>query len=386
MNAVRQPLPEPRLVGDRGITLFIDPVTYHFERNRLFSTQTQWHGGDTVLEPYRYLREWMAQRGVRVHTGDALLRGEGLSERNLYVSLGTRHRYGKLVGRDDVALSAFIVMDCPAVEPRLYTCLSDAAKAFKRIYSFSTAEALRPFLRGPVELLPFHIPQSWDVVHDDVWANDARRFLTMVNSNKLPRDYTNELYSERLRAVEFFARTAEIDLYGVGWAHAPFQLGETWVPRSGRRIGHHLRTWWLARRPTPELAAARAAYGGPLRDKAQTLGRYRFALVIENMALEGWVTEKIFDCFYTGTVPVYFGAPDVERWIPRECFIDMRLFDSYEDLGRYLRSLSDAEVGAYREAARDFVGSDAFRPFSKQAHAEVFGRIVEEDAGVRLEA
>jgi hypothetical protein len=102
------------------------------------------------------------------------------------------------------------------------------------------------------------------------------------------------------------------------------------------------------------------------------------------MILEGWITEKIFDCFYAGTVPIYLGAPDVEHWIPPECFIDMRRFEGYDDLREYLLALTDGEIEAYRVAARDFLRSEQFRPFSKQTFAELIGRIVEEDTGVSL--
>ena len=55
----------------------------------------------------------------------------------------------------------------------------------------------------------------------------------------------------------------------------------------------------------------RASWRGPARSKSETLGRYTFALCFENMVLKGWITEKIFDCFYSGTVPIYLGAPDL---------------------------------------------------------------------------
>jgi hypothetical protein len=370
-----------------SVTLFIDPASYHFERDRLFETNTLWYGGDTALEPYRYLRDWLGERGVRVHTADLLERGQGLSDLNLYVSLGICHRWRKLRGRADVELSGFVAMDCPAVEPRMYAELHDIGSAFRRVYSFSTAKALRPWLRGPVVLLPFHIPQSWDSVHEEIWANEDRPgFLTMINTNKLPRDPRKELYSERLRLIEFLAPSGQFDLYGMGWGGAPYRVGFTRVPRTIQLLQHRARTAWSRRRPSRELAAARAVYRGAVPDKASTLGRYRFALVIENMALERWVTEKIFDCFYTGTVPVYLGAPDVERELPPECFIDMRDFGSYAELLEHLRALSDHEVRAYREAARAFLASDGFRPFSKEAYAQVFGRIVAEDADLPLAA
>lgn len=364
-----------------SVTLFIDPPTYHFEEDRLFETSTQWHGGDTALEPYRHLRESLAARGVRVHTADLLERDEGLSERNLYVSLGIRHRWRKLRSRPDVMLSAFAALDCPAVEPGMYRELADIATAFKRVYSFSTEEALRPWLTGPIDLLPFRIPQSWDSVHESIWANEDRPgVVTMVNTNKVPGDPRAELYSERLRAIEFFAPTGLFDLYGINWDEAPYQMGYTRIPGSIGRLRHRVRTAWSRHRPSPGLAAARSVYRGPVPDKAGTLGRYRFALVIENMALERWVTEKIFDCLYTGTVPIYLGAPDVEHWIPEDCFVDMRRFDSYADLLDHLQAMDDGEIRAHREAGRDFIGSERFRPFGKQAYAELFAGIVAEDA------
>jgi hypothetical protein len=46
--------------------------------------------------------------------------------------------------------------------------------------------------------------------------------------------------------------------------------------------------------------------------------------------------------------------------------------------------MTDGEVDDYREAARDFLRSDRFHPFSKRAFAEAIGQIVAEDAGVPL--
>ena len=44
------------------------------------------------------------------------------------------------------------------------------------------------------------------------------------------------------------------------------------------------------------------------------------------------MTEKLFDCFFSGTVPVYWGAPDVFDWVPADCFIDMRQFTDFAQL------------------------------------------------------
>jgi hypothetical protein len=47
-------------------------------------------------------------------------------------------------------------------------------------------------------------------------------------------------------------------------------------------------------------------------DKLEALQDYRFSIVIENDKYETYYTEKITDCFATGTIPVYWGAPDID--------------------------------------------------------------------------
>jgi hypothetical protein len=104
----------------------------------------------------------------------------------------------------------------------------------------------------------------------------------------------------------------------------------------------------------------------------------------ENVVLKGWVTEKIFDCLVTGTIPIYWGATDIDAFVPPDCFIDMRQFESYDDLRRFLKSLDEKSIEEYRENGRAYLSSPQFQPFTKQAFVDIMARLVEEDAGVQL--
>lgn len=370
------------------IALFIDPFSDHFEQDRLFDASTGALGGDNVLGAWVYLREWLGRRGVAVHTADLLVNGEvAPAKRNIYVSLGIRHRYARIARRSDVVLSAFFAFECPIVEPLLYLDLLEASRSFKRVFSFSDGESLRPFLRAPMDFEHFHLPQPFDCVHENAWSRRDRNFMVMVNANKLPRLYVNELYTERLRAIEFFNRHGEIDLYGVGWNGPPARVGSTRIPSPFRHLAFQTRERWGRMRPPsdPLRVATRHAYRGLARSKADILSGYTFAVCFENMALSGWVTEKIFDCLLVGTVPIYLGAPDIERWVSASCFIDMRRFRSYEHLREHLHSLTRADIDEYRIAGREYLASERYRPFTKHALVELFGRMIEEDADVRLD-
>jgi hypothetical protein len=217
----------------------------------------------------------------------------------------------------------------------------------------------------------------------------------MINWNKVPRyrSRCRELYAERLNAIEYFARTGDIDLYGIGWDGPSFKVGPAFVPGTFgtiplpgtvQAIDRKLTGWRHRFFPNPQLSMARQVYRGVTNSKSQTLGEYKFSICFENSVLKGWVTEKIFDCFFAGTVPVYWGAPDIQRYVPAECFIDMRGFKDFGDLKAYLKGLTEQDITAYKERARDFLRSPGFRPFTKDAFAETILRIVEEDTGETL--
>ncbi len=387
--------PESRIPGSSPpVTVYFDPGSRQFLNDRLFDVTNAVFGGDNLLAPYACLREFLNARGVGIHTAD-FLPPAVTNTVKIYVSSGNLARYRSLAERPDVILSAFFAMECPTVEPDLYRELKTAQNLFRRVYSWSDTASLRPFVGGDLRCLPLSWPQSFDSVHEEVWSIRDRGFLVLINGNKVPRYQApcRELYSERLRAVDFFARSGEIDLFGIGWDGPSFRVGQAYVPGTfGRvpmpgtvqRIGRAISTVWDRYHPDPLLKSARAVYKGTTASKARTLGNYKFAICFENSVLKGWITEKIFDCFFAGTVPVYWGAPDIAIRIPRDCFIDMREFRDYAELQKFLKSLSDRHIERYRSAARAFLESPAFKPFTKQAFAEIFGRIIEEDAAPAL--
>ncbi|HVP21143.1 MAG TPA: glycosyltransferase family 10 [Anaerolineaceae bacterium] len=57
-------------------------------------------------------------------------------------------------------------------------------------------------------------------------------------------------------------------------------------------------------------------YRGICMSKADTFRRYKFALVYENQRQPGYVTEKFLDCLLDATVPIYWGDPTLESFLP----------------------------------------------------------------------
>lgn len=50
-----------------------------------------------------------------------------------------------------------------------------------------------------------------------------------------------------------------------------------------------------------------------IQNKEEGLADYMFSIAHENANYSGYFTEKILDCFATGTIPIYWGDPDIGK-------------------------------------------------------------------------
>ena len=79
--------------------------------------------------------------------------------------------------------------------------------------------------------------------------------------------------------------------------------------------------------------------------KLQVLSGYKFNLAYENSIESDYVTEKFFDPLEAGCVPVYLGAPNIERYAPGDhCYINAADFAGPEALAAYLIALNEDEA------------------------------------------
>ena len=88
---------------------------------------------------------------------------------------------------------------------------------------------------------------------------------------------------------------------------------------------------------------------------------YKFALCFENSKnYNGWITEKIFHCFFSGCIPIYYGAKNITNIIPSNCFVDYRKFKSKKDLILFLQNIDDKEFKNYIKNISKFLSSAKF--------------------------
>lgn len=71
---------------------------------------------------------------------------------------------------------------------------------------------------------------------------------------------------------------------------------------------------------------------------------YTFVFAMENGNRKGYVTEKIVNAFYSGSIPIYFGCQEVKLYFNPKAFVHVNDFESFEKCVEYICNMSDDEI------------------------------------------
>ena len=201
-------------------------------------------------------------------------------------------------------------------------------KLFDRIFTWSDEHAnSHRYIKQNFSIDPSS-PYDFEVLKT---AFHQRKLCTLIAGAK-GSAHPNELYSERIRTIQWFQqnRPEEFDLYGFGWSQDLFP-----------------------------------SYRGSVINKLATLARYRFAICYENAGgFPGYVTEKMLDCFRAGVIPVYLGPPNIADLIPNDCFISRLDFIDNESMFNFIHEMDIGTYEAYLDRIKELMVSPVFYPFT----------------------
>jgi len=65
---------------------------------------------------------------------------------------------------------------------------------------------------------------------------------------------------------------------------------------------------------------------------------------MENIQKDGYITEKIINAFYSGAIPIYWGATNVNEFFNKKAFINVSNFNTFEECVEYVINMSDEEI------------------------------------------
>ena len=198
----------------------------------------------------------------------------------------------------------------------------------------------------------FDIPQTIPKKFHD------KKLCCTIAGNKFA-NHRDELYTKRVEFIRWFEQNHpnDFDLYGTNWDQ--YRFGHSFLGRVLNKIK------FLRKNNLFPL------YQGMVDSKFETMSKYKFAICYENIKDQsGYITEKIFDCFFAGCVPIYWGAKNIAEHIPKECFIDKREFKSFEDIYNYMQNMDKTKYMNYLDNIESFLNSSKADPFRAETFAD----------------
>lgn len=121
-------------------------------------------------------------------------------------------------------------------------------------------------------------------------------------------------------------------------------------------VGHRLR-----HRVIHQYRNVMGVYGqgiNPIPVKTVGLAPYAFSFAIENCICNDYFTEKIIDCFATGTVPIYWGTENIGKYFNLDGIIR---FEKFSELDNIVASLTKEKYDQMLPAMHDnFVRAKKF--------------------------
>ena len=320
-----------------------------YNNNRMFNPEIHAPIGDDLLYPLHHLAQVAREQGISVSTIDT----EPLDSYDAIIFFdypGDHNRYLKKIIDMKFENLYLFLFENEIIKPDNWKM--DHYRYFKKIFTW------RDDIIDNKKIFKFFLPNK---IPDAISFNISQKtkFCCMIAGNK-KNNQPRELYSERIRAIKWFEKNqpAHFDLYGKGW--------DIRLPSSLTPLKPVLQP--IYNKFFPHYAF----YRGEITSKRTILEQYKFSICYENVRdIPGYITEKIFDCFFAGCVPIYLGASNVTDYIPENSFIDKRKFSDYSELFDYITELSEDDYMQYLQSIEDYIKSEKILPFGAESFVNI---------------
>jgi len=298
--------------------------------------------GDDLLQPMIELKNHACSMGIDVATVEAC----DVSKADVFIFMdmpSLKNRYFQLAVNSRKPMY-LILFECEIIKKDNYDLNNH--QYFSRIFTHNDhlVDNKKYIKINFSFVFPSHFPKD---------LSKKKHFCTLIASNKRSK-HSLELYSKRIEAIHWFEKNhpEEFDLYGIGWHGYRF---------ISKKLGEKLDSLKVP----PFLPLRFPSYRGRIEKKRSILEKYKFSICYENARdIPGYITEKIFDCFFAGCIPIYWGANNVAEHIPEGCFVDKREYGSYEELYEFMCHVTDREYLQYLDNIEQFLKSDKSYQFS----------------------
>lgn len=113
--------------------------------------------------------------------------------------------------------------------------------------------------------------------------------------------------------------------------------------------------------------------GKGVADKLAFQKNYKFCLTCENSSFPGYTTEKIIDAFAAGSIPIYWGDPNIKLYFNEKAFINCLDYSSDEELLNRIKEIDNNDALYLEMLSEPAIHSDSLLiPMMEDAYLEDF--------------
>ena len=326
-------------------------------QNNIF-TDNPLYGMKSDNYPFRALKQELGKRGIEFNTHDITPPDKA----DLVICLDEAATFKKLNVKN--RLSYLIISEPPVYAPQNWDPANHSY--FEKVFTYDKDLVSSPKYVHYVFAIDFESHRSFPPVSEELYGQ--RRLCCLIAGAMqvtAPEKGSRSLLYERYTTARYFARhhAAEFDIYGRNLINEKFEYFK------GAGILKKLKLTPLVKLVAAQKAKdIKNAFKGsvPPLEKLDYHHRYNFSICYDNSAIRGCISERIFDCFISKSVPIYCGAPDIGDYIPKQCFINRHDFNSYSDLYKFIKSMPYSTYLNYLNAIELFLKSPQIQQFTVQ--------------------
>ena len=201
-------------------------------------------------------------------------------------------------------------------------------------------------------------PQTWTHLREGTSRLDK---AVVVNADKWSFVRGHQYW---LRAA-LSSKSSIVDVFGPGWERSVFE-------KTAHRLFEFLRILFSGCPPDftglQYLFAKPVNYLGTVNNKIDAMSRYKVAIVIENSS--ELLTEKLFDTWFAGCVPVFVGPKLKEYGLPQDLVVES--LPDVESLQKAIEHALNFDIHEFQGKVKTFLlSSEAEEWRAEQAISQV---------------
>lgn len=181
-------------------------------------------------------------------------------------------------------------------------------------------------------------------MHENLFPIDKKvdfkdkKFSCMVSWNKVYKKKSNTPL--KIKIIKWFESNYpdQFDLYGPNWDEKVFSYRNPVMKYFNRSYFQIFRKF---------LGNNYSNWRGSVdaENKKKLINQYKFIFVTENSSeYNGYITDKIFETFFSEFIPIYLGPSNINNHIPDNCFINLKNFKNFDELYYFLNSIDEENL------------------------------------------